>query len=106
MPADLKLSVDRIQENCEPALCAVLFMGGAGGSLRAGVTDNPARLTRSVNDALAHVTSGGPPGCVWPRGAITVMVDLTRLPAAPLPSPRPPPPAAPTPLYLTPTANT
>ena len=34
-------SVDRIQENCEPALCTVLFMGGAGGSLRAGVTENP-----------------------------------------------------------------
>src|SRR6476469_3567186 len=35
MPADLKQSVERIQENCEPALCTVLFMGGAGGSLRA-----------------------------------------------------------------------
>jgi hypothetical protein len=28
-------------ENCEPALCTVLFIGGAGGSLRAGVTENP-----------------------------------------------------------------
>ena len=33
MPAELQLSVERIQENCEPALCTVLFMGGAGGSL-------------------------------------------------------------------------
>ncbi len=41
--ASCKLSVERIQENCEPALCTVLFMGGAGGSLRAGVTDNPVR---------------------------------------------------------------
>src|SRR5450432_54713 len=55
MPVDLKLSVERIQENCEPALCTVLFMGGAGGSLRAGVTDNPVRLTRSVKDALTRV---------------------------------------------------
>ncbi len=31
MPADLRFSVERIQENCEPALCTVLFMGGAGG---------------------------------------------------------------------------
>src|SRR5712672_4646777 len=37
MPADLKHSVERIQENCERALCTVLFMGGAGGSLRAGL---------------------------------------------------------------------
>jgi hypothetical protein len=81
MPAGLKLSVERIQENCEPALCTVLFMGGAGGSLRAGVTDNPVRLTRSVKDALTRVTSGGAPVYVWPGGGITFMVDVTRLPA-------------------------
>ena len=57
MPADLKFSVERIKENCEPALCTVLFMGGAGGSLRSGVTENPVRLTRSVKDALTRVTS-------------------------------------------------
>ena len=28
MPRELKFSVERIQENCEPALCTVLFMGG------------------------------------------------------------------------------
>ncbi len=81
MPPALKLSVERIQENCEPALCTVLFMGGAGGSLRAGVTDNPVRLTRSVKDALTRVTSGGAPVYVWPGGGITFMVDVTRLPA-------------------------
>src|SRR4030081_813311 len=81
MPADLRLSVERIQENCEPALCTVLFMGGAGGSLRAGVTDNPVRLTRSVKQALTRVTSGGAPVYVWPGGGITFMVDVTRLPA-------------------------
>src|ERR1700759_5616160 len=68
MPADLKFSVERIQENCEPALCTVLFMGGAGGSLRAGVTDNPVRLTRSVRDTLTKVTLGGVPAYVWPGG--------------------------------------
>ena len=81
MPPDLKLSVERIQENCEPALCTVLFMGGAGGSLRAGVTDNPVRLTRSVKDALTRVTSGGAPVYVWPGGGITFMVDVTQMPA-------------------------
>ena len=81
MPADLQFSVERIQENCEPALCTVLFMGGAGGSLRAGVTDNPVRLTRSIKDALTRVTCGGAPVYVWPGGGITFMVDVTRLPA-------------------------
>ncbi|MBX9822875.1 hypothetical protein [Afipia birgiae] len=80
MPTDLKLSVERIQENCEPALCTVLFMGGAGGSLRAGVTDNPVRLTRSVKDALTSVTCGGAPVYVWPGGGITFMVDVTQVP--------------------------
>jgi hypothetical protein len=72
--------VARIAENCEPALCSVLFMGGAGGSLRAGVTENPVRLTRSVKDALTRVTCGGAPVYVWPGGGITVMVDVLRMP--------------------------
>src|SRR6202035_1245699 len=55
LPAVLSESVARIKENCEPALCTVLFMAGAGGSLRAGVTENPVRLTHSVRDALTRV---------------------------------------------------
>ncbi|HWV97218.1 MAG TPA: 6-hydroxynicotinate reductase [Xanthobacteraceae bacterium] len=81
LPENLQQSVERIQENCEPALCTVLFMGGAGGSLRAGVTDNPVRLTRSVKEALTSVTSGGAPVYVWPGGGITFMVDVTQMPA-------------------------
>ena len=81
LPTVLRQSVERIAENCEPALSTVLFMGGAGGSLRAGVTENPVRLTKSVKDALTRVTSGGAPVYVWPGGGITFMVDVTRLPA-------------------------
>jgi hypothetical protein len=81
LPPALAGSVARIAENCEPALATVLFMAGAGGSLRAGVTENPVRLTLSVRDALTHVTCGGAPVYVWPGGGITFMVDVTRLPA-------------------------
>ena len=80
LPASLSESVARIKENCEPALCTVLFMGGAGGSLRAGVTENPVRLTHSVRDALTRVTCGGAPVYVWPGGGITFMVDVSRMP--------------------------
>ncbi|MBV8050640.1 MAG: hypothetical protein JOZ80_05595 [Acidobacteriaceae bacterium] len=80
LPGTLSESVARIKENCEPALCTVLFMGGAGGSLRAGVTENPVRLTHSVRDALTRVTCGGAPVYVWPGGGITFMVDVTRMP--------------------------
>ncbi len=80
LPESLQVSVERIKENCEPALCTVLFMGGAGGSLRAGVTENPVRLTRSVKDALTYVSCGGAPVYIWPGGGITFMVDVTRVP--------------------------
>ena len=80
IPPQLVEPVERIAENCEPALSTVLFIGGAGGSLRAGVTENPVRLTRSVKDALTYVTCGGAPVYIWPGGGITFMVDVTRLP--------------------------
>ncbi|MCG8690198.1 MAG: hypothetical protein MI806_03215 [Minwuiales bacterium] len=80
MPGPIVQVVERIAENCEPALCSVMFMAGAGGSLRAGVTENPVRLTRSVRQTLTRVTSGGAPVFVWPGGGITFMVDVTRMP--------------------------
>jgi hypothetical protein len=82
MPAHLRMIVDRIGENCEPALSTVMFMAGAGGSLRAGVTENPVRLTRSVKQALTRVTCGGAPVYVWHGGGITIMVDVTSMPEA------------------------
>ena len=80
MPADIRAIVDRIGENCEPSLTTVLFLGGAGGSLRAGVTENPVLLTRSIKRAMVNVTCGGAPAYVWPGGGITVMVDVLRMP--------------------------
>lgn len=80
MPADLAQSVARIAENCEPALCSVLFIAGAGGSLRAGVTDNPVRLTQSVARGITRLTCGGAPVYLWPGGGITFMVDVTKMP--------------------------
>jgi hypothetical protein len=80
MPADVAATVERVAENCEPAQCSVLFVGGAGGSLRAGVTENPVKLTRSVKAALTNVTSGGAPTYIWPGGGITYMVDVSRMP--------------------------
>ncbi len=80
IPKRLQASISRIEENCEPALCSVLFVGGAGGSLRAGATENPVMLTRSIQKALTRVTCGGAPTYRWPGGGITVMADVTRMP--------------------------
>jgi hypothetical protein len=80
MPDAVQTVIDRIGENCEPSLASVLFLGGAGGSLRAGVTNNPILLTRAIKQALVNVTCGGAPAYVWPGGGITVMVDVLRMP--------------------------
>ena len=80
LPDALLPSVSLIAENCEPSLCTVLFIGGAGGSLRAGVTKNPVRLTRSIQSRTTTLTSGGAETFVWPGGGITFMVDVLRLP--------------------------
>jgi len=80
LPLHLRPSIERISENCEPGMCTVLFMGGAGGSLRSGVTENPVQLTNSVKGAITSVTCGGAPVFVWPGGGITFMVDVSQLP--------------------------
>ncbi len=80
VPDRLGPSIKRIDENCEPALATVMFMGGAGGSLRAGVTENPVKLTRSAQETITSVTCGGAPTYRWPGGGITVMADVSRMP--------------------------
>lgn len=80
MPPAVRAVVERIGENCEPSLCSVIFMAGAGGSLRAGVTENPVLLTRSVQAGQTRVTMGGAPVYLWPGGGITVMADVLRMP--------------------------
>ncbi len=80
MPEAVAATVARIGENCEPALTSILFMAGAGGSLRAGVTDNPILLTRAVQDGRVRITMGGAPCTLWPGGGITIMADVLDMP--------------------------
>ncbi len=80
LPEALANVVSRIGENCEKALASLVFMAGAGGSLRAGVTENPVLLTREIHELNVRVTMGGAPVYLWPGGGITVMVDVTQMP--------------------------
>ncbi|QIE46225.1 6-hydroxynicotinate reductase [Pseudohalocynthiibacter aestuariivivens] len=80
LPEALQPSVDLIAENCEPALCTVMFQAGAGGSLRSGVTQNPVKLTHAVQGGQCRVTCGGVAAYVWPGGGITIMVDVRDMP--------------------------
>ena len=72
--------VERIGENCEPALTTVLFMAGAGGSLRAGVTENPVLLTRGGAGVADPRHLRRRARHVWPGGGITLMADVLRMP--------------------------
>ncbi len=80
MPDAVAEVIQRIVDNCEPSLTTVLFVAGAGGSLRAGATGNPVLLTQAIKRSLVNVTCGGAPAYVWPGGGITVMVDVSRMP--------------------------
>ena len=80
----LRVCVERRGKLIIPAFAdwCTVDIAGAGGSLRAGVTDNPVLLTRAIKRALVNVTCGGAPAYVWPGGGITVMVDALRMPAS------------------------
>ncbi|WP_421992251.1 6-hydroxynicotinate reductase [Roseococcus sp.] len=80
MPRAVADTVARIGENCEPALTSLLFVAGAGGSLRAGVTENPILLTRGVQRGEVRVTMGGAPCYLYPGGGITIMTDVLAIP--------------------------
>lgn len=68
-----------ISESCEPALVSAVYMGGAGGSARAGVTRHPIRLTRAVHAGRAVLTVGGAPVFILPGGGINFWVDVGRV---------------------------
>jgi hypothetical protein len=80
MPDVVREIVNHIETNCEPSRASILFIGGAGGSLRSGITHNPMLLTEAVKRSVVNVTCGGAPAYIWPGGGITLMVDVSRMP--------------------------
>jgi len=80
LPDEVIPTVEQIGFNCEPAMTSIVFMAGAGGSLRAGATNSPIRLTNSVRSSQTIVTCGGAPVYIWPGGGITFMVDVEKVP--------------------------
>ena len=68
-----------ISSSCEPTLVSAIYMGGTGGSARAGVTLYPVKLTKAVHAAKANLTVGGAPVFVLPGGGINFLVDVGRV---------------------------
>jgi 6-hydroxynicotinate reductase len=72
-------AVEAISSSCEPSLVSALYMGGSGGSARAGVALYPVKLTQAVHRGKAHLTVGGAPAFILPGGGINFMVDVQRV---------------------------
>ncbi len=72
-------AVAAIAESCQESRVSAVYVGGVGGSARAGVTRYPLRLTRAVHAATAHLTCGGAPVFVLPGGGITFYVDVEQV---------------------------
>jgi len=68
-----------ISESCEMSMVSGMYIGGAGGSARAGVTKAPLALTRAVHGQKANLTVGGAPVFLFPGGGINFMVDVEKV---------------------------
>lgn len=74
-----KQALDAISNSCEMSMVSGMYIGGAGGSARAGVTRAPLELTRAVHRRTANLTVGGAPVFLFPGGGINFMVDVERV---------------------------
>jgi len=68
-----------IYENREASLVSAIYMGGAGGSARAGITQNPIALTKALHNGEVVLSVGGVKAFVLPGGGINFMVDISKI---------------------------
>ena len=74
-----KRAVGMIASNCQSSRVSALFVGGAGGSARAGVTKIPVKLNQAIHENRARLTVGGAPVYIFPGGGITFLVDVEKV---------------------------
>jgi len=68
-----------IASNCQSSRVSAMFMGGAGGSARAGVTKIPVKLNQAIHSSRAKLTVGGAPTYILPGGGISFLVDVEKV---------------------------
>lgn len=81
MTEDIQAVVDLIADNCEEARVSAVYVGGTGGSARAGVTTYPIKLSRAVHAGEAKLTIGGAAAYILPGGGINFLVDVEQVAA-------------------------
>jgi hypothetical protein len=74
-----RMAVDMIASNCQPSRVSAVFIGGSGGSARAGVTKIPVKLNQAIHQNWAKLTVGGAPTFILPGGGITFLVDVEKV---------------------------
>ena len=79
MTPKAKMAVDMIASNCQPSRVSAVFVGGSGGSARAGVTKVPVKLNQAIHRNRAKLTVGGAPTYILPGGGITFLVDVEKV---------------------------
>jgi hypothetical protein len=79
MTATVQAVVDIIADNCENAGVSAVYVGGTGGSARAGVTTYPLKLSQAIHSGEAKMTIGGAPTFILPGGGINFMVDVGKV---------------------------
>lgn len=68
-----------IQKNKENSLTSAVYMGGCGGSARAGITAYPIKLNQALHNGDVRLTVGGVPAYVMPGGGINFLVDVSQM---------------------------
>lgn len=79
LSAEVKEALGAITQSCEMSMVSAVYIGGAGGSARAGVVKAPLALTHAVHERKANLTVGGAPVFLFPGGGINFMVDVERV---------------------------
>ncbi len=74
-----RAAVDMMASHCQPSKVSAVFVGGAGGSARAGVTKVPVKLNQAIHQNRARLTVGGAPTFILPGGGITFLVDVEKV---------------------------
>ncbi|MGB9627055.1 MAG: 6-hydroxynicotinate reductase, partial [Thermodesulfobacteriota bacterium] len=74
-----KRAIEMMASNCQPSRVSAVFIGGSGGSARAGVTKIPIKLNQAIHQNRAKLTVGGAPTYILPGGGITFLVDVEKV---------------------------
>jgi 6-hydroxynicotinate reductase len=72
-------TINEISSSCEPSMVSAMFISGAGGSARAGITRRPLKLNEALRAKKARMSVGGAPVFIMPGGGITFVVDVEQV---------------------------